>query len=87
MHRGRPRRGGASSTLRSRIKSSRRWLAIPDAEHHGNSLYYDRIAGRALEFEARNGVIVRLARKHGIATPLADAAYALLSGASGSPLK
>jgi 2-dehydropantoate 2-reductase len=62
-------------------------LSIPDAEHHGNSLYYDRIAGRPLEFEARNGVIVRLARKHGIATPLADAAYALLSGASGSALK
>jgi 2-dehydropantoate 2-reductase len=61
--------------------------AIPDAEHHGNSLYYDRRAGRALEFEARNGVVVRLARKHRIATPLAVAAYALLSGASGSPLK
>ncbi|HLX36731.1 MAG TPA: 2-dehydropantoate 2-reductase [Candidatus Binataceae bacterium] len=57
---------------------------IPDAEHHGNSLYYDRRAGRPLEFEARNGVVVRLARKHGIATPLADAAYALLSGASGT---
>ena len=61
--------------------------AVPDAEHHGNSLYYDRIAGRTLEYEARNGVVVRLARKHGIATPLSDAAYALLSGASDSPLK
>jgi 2-dehydropantoate 2-reductase len=60
--------------------------AIPDAEHHGNSLYYDRRAGRALEFEARNGVVVRLARKHGIGAPLANAAYALLSGASGSSL-
>jgi 2-dehydropantoate 2-reductase len=59
----------------------------PDAEHHGNSLYYDRRAGRELEFEARNGVVVRLARKHHIATPLADAAYALLSGASGSALQ
>jgi 2-dehydropantoate 2-reductase len=59
---------------------------IPDAEHHGNSLYYDRRAGRPLEFEARNGVVVRLARKHGIATPLCDAVYALLSAASGVPL-
>jgi 2-dehydropantoate 2-reductase len=62
-------------------------VATPDAEHHGNSLFYDRRAGRPMEFEARNGVVVRLARKHGIATPLNDAAYALLSGASGSPLK
>jgi 2-dehydropantoate 2-reductase len=62
-------------------------ISIPDAEHHGNSLYYDRIAGRTLEFEARNGVVVRLARKHSIATPLSDAVYALLSGASDSPLK
>jgi 2-dehydropantoate 2-reductase len=57
---------------------------IPDAEHHGNSLYYDRRAGRPLEYEARNGVVVRLARKHGIATPLCDAVYALLSAASGA---
>jgi len=62
-------------------------LSIPNAEHHGNSLYYDRRAGRPLEFEARNGVVVRLARKHGIPTPLGDAVYALLSGASDSPLK
>jgi 2-dehydropantoate 2-reductase len=36
-----------------------------------------------MEFEARNGVVVRLARKHGIATPLSDAVYALLSASSG----
>jgi len=58
-------------------------VCIPNAEHHGNSLYYDRRAGREMEFEARNGVVVRLARKHRIPTPLSDAAYALLSGASG----
>jgi 2-dehydropantoate 2-reductase len=58
-------------------------VCIPNAEHHGNSLYYDRRAGRPMEFEARNGVVVRLARKHGIATPLSDAVYALLSASSG----
>ena len=62
-------------------------VCIPDAEHHGNSLYYDRRAGRPMEFEARNGVVVRLARKHGIATPLCDTVYALLSAASGHSSK
>jgi 2-dehydropantoate 2-reductase len=35
-----------------------------------NSLLADRVAGRAMEIDARNGVIVRLGRKHGIATPI-----------------
>jgi 2-dehydropantoate 2-reductase len=35
-----------------------------------NSLHGDRIAGRQMEIDARNGVIVRLGRKHGIAAPL-----------------
>ena len=35
-----------------------------------NSLHADRIAGRQMEIDARNGVIVRLGRKHGIAAPL-----------------
>jgi 2-dehydropantoate 2-reductase len=35
-----------------------------------NSLHADRAAGRPMEIDARNGVIVRLGRKHGIATPL-----------------
>ena len=36
----------------------------------GNSIYADRKAGRPMEIDARNGVIVRLGRKHGIATPM-----------------
>jgi len=35
-----------------------------------NSMLGDRIAGRQMEIDARNGVIVRLGRQHGIATPL-----------------
>ena len=46
-----------------------------------NSLHADRAAGRPMEIDARNGVIVRLGRKHGIATPLNEMAVALL-GAS-----
>jgi 2-dehydropantoate 2-reductase len=34
-----------------------------------NSLHADRLAGRPLEIDARNGVIVRLGRKHAIPTP------------------
>ncbi len=56
---------------------------IPDAENHGNSMYYDRMAGRPMELEARNGVIVRLGAKHGIATPVCAAIYALLSAIDG----
>ena len=47
-----------------------------------NSIYGDRLAGRPTEIDARNGVIVRLGRKHGIAAPLNAAAVALLGAMS-----
>jgi 2-dehydropantoate 2-reductase len=47
-----------------------------------NSIYGDRLAGRPTEIDARNGVIVRLGKKHGIPAPLNAAAVALL-GAMG----
>lgn len=50
--------------------------APPDAM---NSIHADRAAGRPMELDARNGVIVRLGRKHGIATPYNDMAVALLA--------
>lgn len=34
-----------------------------------NSMHADRIAGRPLELDARDGVVVRLGQRHGIATP------------------
>lgn len=43
-----------------------------------NSLQADRMEGRPMEIEARNGVIVRLGRKHGIPTPCNQMAVALL---------
>lgn len=43
-----------------------------------NSLHADRMAGRPMEIDARNGVIVRLGRKHGIPTPCNRMAVALL---------
>ena len=41
--------------------------------NRGNSMYYDRLAGRMLEYDARNAVVVRLGRKHGIPTPVSTA--------------
>jgi 2-dehydropantoate 2-reductase len=46
-----------------------------------NSLLADRMAGRPMEIDARNGAIVRLGRKHGISTPLNEMAVALLVAA------
>ena len=43
-----------------------------------NSLHADRLAGRPMEIDARNGVIVRLGKRHGIATPCNQMAIALL---------
>jgi 2-dehydropantoate 2-reductase len=43
-----------------------------------NSLHADRVAGRAMEIDARNGVIVKLGQKHGIPTPLNKMAVVLL---------
>ncbi|GGG79739.1 2-dehydropantoate 2-reductase [Edaphobacter dinghuensis] len=43
-----------------------------------NSLHADRLAHRPMEIDARNGVIVRLGKKHGIATPCNQMAVALL---------
>jgi 2-dehydropantoate 2-reductase len=48
----------------------------------GSSILTDRRAGRELEWEARNGVIGRLGRRHGVPTPVADTVSALLHAAS-----
>lgn len=44
-----------------------------------NSLHSDREAGRPTEWDARNGVVCRLGRKHGIPTPASDMVTALLA--------
>ncbi|EJL26826.1 2-dehydropantoate 2-reductase [Caulobacter sp. AP07] len=47
-----------------------------------NSLHADRAAGRPMELDARNGVIVRLGARHGIATPVNTMVVALLEAAT-----
>jgi 2-dehydropantoate 2-reductase len=44
----------------------------------GNSMYADRLAGKPMEYDARNGVIVRLGRKHGIPAPTNELMVSLL---------
>ena len=50
----------------------------------GNSMYADRVAGRPMEYDARNGVIVRLGSKHGIPAPMNALMVALLEAAQES---
>ncbi len=50
-----------------------------------NSLHADRIAGRRMEIDARNGAIVRFGRKHGVPTPLNEMAVALLQAIESAP--
>jgi 2-dehydropantoate 2-reductase len=51
----------------------------------GTSILADRVAGRPLEWDIRNGVIIRKARGHGIATPISDFLVPLLAAASDGP--
>jgi 2-dehydropantoate 2-reductase len=48
----------------------------------GTSMQYDRRAGRTLEWDARNGVVQRLGRAHGIPTPVSDVIVPLLAAIS-----
>jgi 2-dehydropantoate 2-reductase len=49
----------------------------------GTSILADRVAGRPLEWDIRNGVVQRLGRRHGVATPVSDVIVPLLAAASG----
>ncbi|WP_169714222.1 oxidoreductase [Mycobacterium xenopi] len=51
----------------------------------GTSMLADRQAGRKLEWDIRNGVIVRKARAHGLPTPISDVVVPLLAAASDGP--
>jgi hypothetical protein len=48
----------------------------------GTSILFDRLAGRPLEWQARNEVIQRFGRIHGIATPVSDVIVPLLEALS-----
>jgi 2-dehydropantoate 2-reductase len=49
-----------------------------------NSMLADRLAGRPTEIDARNGVIVRVGKRHGVTTPNNAMAVALLEAMTAS---
>ncbi|HEY0249076.1 MAG TPA: oxidoreductase [Gryllotalpicola sp.] len=51
----------------------------------GTSILADRVAGRPLEWDTRNGVVQRRGRAHGIPTPISDLVVPLLAAASDGP--
>lgn len=51
----------------------------------GTSILADRVAGRPLEWDIRNGVVQRYGRAHGIPTPLSDVIVPLLAAGSDGP--
>jgi 2-dehydropantoate 2-reductase len=71
---GRAERATLPDTVPDEIVAGAR-RAPPDAE---NSMVADRRAGRPMEIDARNGVIVRLGKTHGIDTPMNALMVALL---------
>jgi 2-dehydropantoate 2-reductase len=66
-------------------QSMQRLLAMPaDA---GSSMYFDRMAGRALEIEALTGAVVAAGERHHIATPLNRMLLTLARAASDAPTR
>ena len=51
----------------------------------GSSILVDREAGRPLEWDTRNGVVLRRGRAHGIPTPIGDILVPLLAAVSDGP--
>ena len=54
-------------------------------EDMGTSMLFDRQAQRPLEWDIRNGVILRKARRHGLGTPVSEVIVPLLAAASDGP--
>jgi 2-dehydropantoate 2-reductase len=51
----------------------------------GTSILADRESNRRMEWDLRNGVIIRKGRAHGLATPISDVLVPLLAAASDGP--
>jgi 2-dehydropantoate 2-reductase len=54
-------------------------------EDMGTSIMFDRENHRRMEWDIRNGVIIRKGRAHGLTTPISDVVVPLLAAASDGP--
>ena len=54
-------------------------------EDMGTSILADREQHRPMEWDIRNGVIIRKAGAHGLSTPISDILVPLLAAASDGP--
>ena len=54
-------------------------------EDMGTSILFDRVNHRPMEWDIRNGVILRRARVHGLSTPISEVLVPLLAAASDGP--
>ena len=68
---------GARAGRRCRRRHGK--LFCRGAHRHGHPMLADREAGRPQEWDIRNGVIIRKARAHDIATPISDVLVPLLA--------
>ncbi len=64
-------------------RTVRNFQSMPD--DLGTSILTDRQAGRPLEWQERNGVILRRAKAHGLPAPISEVIVPLLAAASDGP--
>ena len=51
----------------------------------GTAILFDRLAGRPMEWDARNGVVRRVGARHGVPTPVSDVLVPLLAALDEAP--
>ncbi|MFD5429562.1 ketopantoate reductase family protein [Streptomyces sp. NPDC127084] len=72
--------GGVEEDLADRVIA--RLRAMPPES--GSSVLWDRLAGHELEYDARNGAVVRAGARVGVPTPYNETVTALLEAVSAS---
>lgn len=72
----------AGATIEDEVIERQMEAFLSAGGEEGNSMYQDRIAGREMEWNARNGVVVRKGAELGVPTPVSAALVPLLAALS-----